>query len=94
MAYTIEDENGFVGLGPSINGLRELKAFVSKQNAKKFPVIGEFLEHGFTPQTKLLANECRMLADASKEESKNLAFSFNALAKDATKAKGIVILAM
>lgn len=91
MAYTLEDEDGFLGHGPSINGLRELKTFFATQQADNFPALTMLLIHGATHLTTKLAVECRTLSKRSK--NKDVASSLSSLAIDAGKAKGAVILA-
>lgn len=90
MAYTINDENGFVGLGPSISGLKQLRVFIASQN-KEHPALDHFLEEGYTTQTLALSTECKRLARVAIDN--DVKITLTSLAKDAKRARGIVILA-
>jgi hypothetical protein len=96
MGYTVEDEDEdhVLGTNFSINGLRELKAFFKKQDEDEYPALVQFFEEGFTEHTKLLALECRILAELSRLKDKSVSASFKSLAKSAYKAKGFIALIM
>jgi len=61
MAYTYSDANGHLSPGPSINGLRELKALIVEQRGWKHPALSQLLEHGHTNMLPALSAECRYL---------------------------------
>ena len=93
MAYTFEDEKGFLGHGPSINGLRELKKFFySNAQLKDYPAMEMLLKHGATHLTAKLAAESRALAETCKD--KDVKSSLTSLASDAAKATGAIVLAL
>ena len=92
MGYTLSDEGRFLDLGPSINGLRELKKFLSHHPKTKFPALQMFLEDGYTPLTKALATECRVLAKLAGAAHPDVAISLTSLGVSASKARGIIIL--
>lgn len=91
MGYTFIDEDGFLGDGPSIHGLRELKEYLSTLD-RDTPAMDMLLEYGETHLTRELAAECKLLAKSSTNQ--DVATTLKCLAKDAAKAKGIVIMTM
>jgi hypothetical protein len=91
MAYSFSDITGnVVGDGPSINGLRELKAFVQEQGAEEYPSIGHLFEHGYTKRLLQLGKECRSLA--KRATNKDIKITIVSLGKSATKAKELLIM--
>lgn len=90
MAYTLHDEDGHVGHGPSVGGLRNLKKFLSTQTAKH-PALDMLLLHGVTQLTTKLAVECRLLATKAKTDP-DVESTLTSLAASADHAKGIVVL--
>jgi hypothetical protein len=91
MAYSIHGENGYVDGGPSINGLREFRKEIErKRNRGHFPRLEEFLEKGFSPNPRLLAKECRVLAGTIK--NKDVLVTCEMLAQSARKCGQVVIL--
>jgi hypothetical protein len=91
VGYTLEDEDGYLGDGPSIEGLRQMKKFFFSQK-EEHPALTEFLNQGYTNCTLQLSKECKRLAEIATD--KNVRITLKALAADARKAKGIVILTM
>lgn len=91
MAYTFEDEDGHIGHGPTITGLRHMKNLVAQQSADSYPATKMLFEHGVTHKTMKLGVEASALA--LKSDDPNVSSSFSALSSAARRAKGIVILA-
>lgn len=50
MAYVLADDNGYLGEGPTIQGLEDLHEWAADK-----PVIKQFLEDGVTADTNALA---------------------------------------
>jgi hypothetical protein len=89
MAYSVEDENGDIGAGPSGNGLSELRKFVLAQADDLYPSLRMLLMHGVTHQVEKLTIECRALA--SKCTDKDIKSTLSSLAISSAKAEGIVM---
>lgn len=92
MSYSITDiSNKTIGDGPCINGLREMKEFVSAQGQEKFPATSQLFEYGHTKLLVQLGIECRNLAKRSKDQQ-DIRNSFLALGKATAKAKELLVL--
>ena len=91
MAYTYSDANGYLDLGPSVNGLRQLKEL--RATAKgKFPGIDQLLKIGYTNLLVELADDCGRLSKQTSD--KNIQFSLKHLAMLSRKTEEIIILEM
>lgn len=89
MAYTYHDANGYLDLGPSINGLREIKNL--RATAKgEFPGIDQLLKFGYTNLLVELADDCKRLSKGTSD--KDIQFSLRHLANLCRKADEIIIL--
>lgn len=92
MAYSITDISGkTISDGPCINGLREMKEFVSDQGQEKFPAISQLFEYGHTKLLVQLGIECRNLAKRAKEQQA-IRNSFLSLGKAVVKAKELLVM--
>jgi hypothetical protein len=91
MAHTFSDANGYLDLGPNINGLRQIKKLRSTANGK-FPAIDQLLELGYTNLLAELADDCRRLSKQTSD--KDIQFSLKHLAVLCRKAEEIIILEM
>lgn len=92
MAYYIYDYNGLIDSGPSIGGLRDLKADLDKHviNAEKFPQMALFLKQGFASSPIRFRIELIALEQIVKDET--VKSSLTMLANAVSKCKEIVIL--
>jgi hypothetical protein len=93
-------ENSFVGYeyndasknswgGPSINGWRETKVFLSGRKEPR-PALEQFIEHGYTNRLAELSRECTHLAEKCPDEGVRAVLT--RLAEVARKADEIVVL--
>ena len=90
MGYSYSDANGYLDLGPSISGLRELKVLLKR--TKDHPAFDQFLEYGYTNMLSALIVECKNLA--GKTENKDIRYALKHLSGLAKKADAIIILEM
>jgi hypothetical protein len=90
MGYSYSDANGYLDLGPSINGLRELKVLLKR--TKAHPAFDQFIEYGYTNMLSALAVECKNLA--GQTEDKNIRYTLKHLSLIAKKADEVIILEM
>lgn len=89
-AYDLYDEKGFVGGGPSINGLRVLKASLKSISPAVYPQMASLLKYGYANSPLRLKYEVVALCKAAKDlGAKNTLVQ---IGKVASKAKNIVIL--
>jgi len=89
MAYTLMDEDGELGHGPSINGRTQLEKYLATVKLKH-PALSMLLVHGATHLTLALAVECKNLAAKCKDAE--VKSTLQSLAKDARKAKQCVMM--
>jgi len=90
MAYDIHDEDGYVGGGPSINGLRELKAELSRISTAVYPQMASLITNGYAASPARFKHECMALS--KQVQGINVKKTLIELGKAASKAKTIVIL--
>lgn len=89
MAYKFNDANGYLAAGPSVNGLKEIKALMKEYDDPR-PALEQLLQHGHTTMLPALAVEIRNLANKTNDKStKHTLNSIYALAK---KASEVLIL--
>lgn len=92
MAYYIFDSNGYKANGPSIGGLRDIKAELTRciETPSKYPQMQMFLSQGYATKPLQMKVECADLAN--KVESATVKDSLNKLSESAGKCSDIVIL--
>jgi hypothetical protein len=90
MAYDLHDEKGYVGGGPSINGLRALKADLVHVSPNVYPQMAMLLTHGFANSPLRLKYEAAALSKLVKNMGPRK--TLIEIGKIAAKSKTIVIL--
>lgn len=90
MAYDLHDEKGFVGGGPSINGLRTLKAALASISPAVYPQMASLIKHGYANSPLRLKYETQALIKATNDLGAKS--TLTQIGKVAAKAKSIVIL--
>jgi hypothetical protein len=91
MAYTFSDVNGYLDLGPTISGLRQIKDLRASSKGK-FSGIDQLLELGYTKLLVELADDCGRLSKQTSD--KEIQFSLKHLERLCRKAEEIIILEM
>lgn len=90
MSYDLYNENGYVGPGPCINGLRQLKQATKSKSTIKYPTIAHLLKHGYAPSPILLKGEAMGLS--REVTDKGVKATLLEIGKAASKSNDIVIL--
>jgi len=90
MAYDLHDEKGFVGGGPSINGLRVLKASLQHISPAVYPQMASLMKYGYANSPLRLKYETMALVKGVKDIGAKS--TLVQIGKVAAKARTIVIL--
>jgi hypothetical protein len=90
MAYKLNDVDGFIADGPSINGLREVKALLAEYKDQPRPALEQLLEYGHTTMLPALSVECANLAN--KTNDVDIKHTLKSLAAAARNAKELLIM--
>lgn len=85
MAYAFYDDNGYLGPGPTIQGLEDLHDW----SADGLPTLKQFLDDGIFDDTAALAAE---LQTAESEDQTELGAMHAALYDAASRAVGPLVL--
>lgn len=89
MAYKFNDANGYLEAGPSVNGLKEIKALMKEYDDPR-PALAQLLQYGHTNMLPALAVEVRNLSN--KTNDKSIKHTLGTIYRLSKKANEILVL--